>query len=366
MPPKVPPARVVRAVEAVRAGVQGVDRRLVPGPIALLELVMGSMVTQAVYVAARLGIADAVVDGPLTVAEIARRVDADPDATGRLLRLLGGYSVFAERPGGRYGQTSMSAALRADAPMSMRGMALLMGGSVHWEDWGHLEDAVRTGEPVVPKLRGMGVYDYLDANPEFAEVFNAGMGNLSNLETDAVAAAYDFTRFGTIVDVFGGRGALLAALLRRAPKARGILVDERAPDLAATGLFREAGVEDRCEIDTTGLFEVPPSGGDAYVLKHILHEWPEPKALEILRNIRGVIGPDGRLLIMEFVVPEGGGRHPAKLVDLWLMLLIGGRERTSVEYAGLLAAAGFTLTRVVGTASTVSIIEARPSGNGAP
>ncbi|TMQ91584.1 hydroxyneurosporene methyltransferase [Actinomadura soli] len=321
---------------------------------------MGSMVTQAVHVAARLDLPEILAAGPLPAAEIARRAQADPDATYRLLRLLAGYSIFAERPDGMFESTPMAAALRADTPMNMRDMALLLGGPEHWEDWGHLVDAVRTGEPVPPKLRGMGIYDYLAANPGFAQVFVGAMGNLSEVETQPILDAYDFTRYDTIVDVYGGGGSLLAAVLGAAPKSRGVLVDERANDMGAQAIFERAGVADRYSIDGTALFERPPAGGDAYILKHIVHEWSEAKALELLTNVRASINEDGRLLVMEFVVPEGPERHPGKLVDLWLLLLIGGRERTEAQYADLFTKAGFELTQVVGTASAVSIIEGRP------
>ncbi|WP_433325229.1 methyltransferase [Spirillospora sp. CA-294931] len=334
--------------------------KVFPPPIVLLHLIMGSMVTQAVHVAARLDLAEALADGPLSADEVARRAGSDPDATYRLLRLLASRSIFAERADGTFETTPMADALRADSPVSMRDLALLIGGPLHWEDWGHLVDAVRTGEPVLPKLRGMGAYEFLASDPEFAQVFTGAMGNMSNLETDAIVQAYPFERFDTIVDVFGGGGSLLAALLGRAEKSKGVLVDERAETLGAAALFERAGVSGRCSVDGTGLFAPPPAGGDAYVLKHILHEWSEEKSLEILRNVRGAIKDDGRLLVMEFVVPEDASDHPAKLVDLWLLLLIGGRERTSAQYADLFAKAGFELTQVVATASAVSIIEARP------
>lgn len=360
MPSKVPPVSVVHAVEGVRGGLQRMSQRMVPGPIALLELIMGSMVTQAIHVAATLGIADLLASGPLPAAEIALRVDADPDGTYRLLRLLASYSIFAEDKDGRFALTPMAQGLRSDVPMSMRNLALLLGHPLHWEDWGHLLSAIQTGEPVLPKLRGMGGYEFLAANPDFAAVFEGGMGNLSDLETEALAASYDYARFGTIVDVFGGRGTLLAAILKRARKSRGILADPRAQMLKAAEFLQEEGVADRCAIENAGPFDKPPSGGDLYVLKHIVHEWPRDQAVEILKNVRASIGASGTLLLIEFVVPPGRKRHPAKLVDLWLMILMGGRERTREQYAELLDSAGFRLTRVIDTAASVGLIEARP------
>lgn len=360
MPAKMPPARVVRFVEGVRARFQRLNQLMVPPPIAVLELAMGSMVTQAIYVAAELRIAETLDTGPRTAAEIARTVNANPDAVHRLLRLLASYSIFKEQKDGRFALTPMAKALRADAPMSMRGLSVLMGHPIHWEDWGHLLDSVRTGEPSLPKLRGMGAFDYLESNAEYGAVFYQGMGDLSNLETDPILAGYDFSRFRTIVDVGGGRGALIAAILQKTPKSRGVLFDSRAVDSGAETLLKEAGVAERCTIESGGLFDPVTPGADAYLLKHIVHDWPEDKVIEILSNVRRSIGPDGRLLLMEFVTPEGNGPHPAKLVDLWLMLLVGGKERTAKQYSDVLARSGFSLDRVVQTAATISIVEARP------
>jgi len=357
---KLPPARVVRAVEKVRAGLQSLVRRMVPAHIAVLEMAQGSMLTQAIYVAAELGVADTLRDGPRTAEEIARQVGADPDAVQRLMRALVQFSIFTELRDGRFKLTPAGDALRSDSPYGIRDFAVLMGHPLHWEDWGQLVESVRTGEPSLPKLRGMGAFDYLDTNVEYGSVFYGGMTALSNMETDPILAAYDFSRFGTIVDVCGGRGALLAEILRHTPKSQGVLIDARAIDSGAETVMKEAGVADRCRIDTSAMFDPVTPGGDAYLLKHVIHDWPESQALEILRNVRQAIGPDGRLLVLEFVPDEGNGPHPAKLVDLWLMLLVGGRERTERQYADLLRRAGFAIDRVVQTAAAISIVEARP------
>ncbi|HEV2780632.1 MAG TPA: methyltransferase [Actinophytocola sp.] len=345
----------------MRTRVQRLGQKLVPAPIALLELAMSSMLTQAIAVAAELRIADTLADGPLTAEEIAGKVGADPDGVYRLLRLLASNGIFAERRDGRFRLTPMGAALRSDTPGSMRDFAAMMGHPLHWEEWSHLLEAVKTGEPSLPKVRGMGAFEFFAANPEYATKFMTGMGNLSKLETDPILAAYDFSRYGTIVDVAGGGGGLLAGILKRAKKSRGVLFEARAAELGAEELFAEAGVADRATIDAGGLFDPVTPGGDAYLLKHILHDWPEPQAMEILRNVRKAIADDGRLFLFEFVTPQGNKPHPAKLVDVWLMLMVGGRERTEKQYAELLAEADFTLERVVHTASAVSIVVARPS-----
>jgi O-methyltransferase/methyltransferase family protein len=332
-----------------------------PPPFALLDMIMGSMVTQAIHVAAKLDVAEQLADGPLPADEIARRCGADADAVYRVLRVLATRLIFAQDEDGRFRLTPMAEALRDGAPVSMRAMALLLGHPFEWEHWGELTSAVTTGEPVLPRLRQMGGYEFLAANPEFAGVFEAGMDNLSTLETEPIVAAYDFSGFETIVDVFGGRGTLLAAILAGTPGVRGVLADQRAEMLGAEEFLRSAGVGDRCAVDTAGLFEKPPAGADVYLMKHIVHEWPEQQALELLRNVRASIRDDGRLLLMEFVLPEGSQPHPGVLVDLWLMILMGGKERTRSQYTELLRQAGFRLTRVIETGSPVAIVEAVPA-----
>ncbi|WP_428965041.1 methyltransferase [Micromonospora fluostatini] len=331
----------------------------IPAPFALLNLVQGAMVSQALYAAATLGIADELADGPLAPEEIGKRVDADPESTYRLLRVLAAYGVFAEREDKTFELTPMADALRTDAPLSMRRIARLMGHPTHWEDWGHFLEAVRTGEPSLPKVRGMSAWEYFGANPEYAQVFFAGMGNLSDLETVPVSQGYDYSPFGRIVDVGGGSGALLAAILERTPQASGVVFAPSSVE-AAQQVLAQAGVADRCTIEEGSFLESAPAGGDAYILKHIVHDWPHEQAVAILRNVRSVIGPQGKLLLMESVVPEGNTPHSSKLVDLWLLLLVGGRERTEAEYRKLLSDAGFALSKITETPAGVAIIEADP------
>ncbi|MFJ5281400.1 methyltransferase [Streptomyces parvulus] len=357
----LPPARVVRAVEGVRTGLQRLVRKLAPAPFSLLEMVQGAMLSQALYAAAELRVAEALREGPLSQEQLAERVGAHPETLGRLMRLLASQGVFAERGQGVFALSPMGAALLEDAPMSMRGIAVLMGHPVHWEDWSHFVEAVRTGEPSLPKLRGMSAFEFMEAKPEYGEVFMKGMGAMSATETEPVLAAYDFSRFKTVVDFCAGRGELLAGILRTSPGVRGILADPRVEESGAAAYLTEQGVGDRCEVVRADLFGPVPAGGDAYVLKHIVHDWPEERALEILRNVRAAMPPQGRLLLMEMVVPDkANAAHASKLVDLWLMLLVGGRERTAGQYGQLLAKAGFCLERVVQTPAAISVVEASP------
>jgi hypothetical protein len=327
---------------------------------SLVDLIQGSVITQAISVAATLGIADVLSDGPLPAEEIAKRVGSDPGATYRLLRTLSGYSVFAVAPDGRFELTPMADALRDNAPDSMRGLAMLMGHPLLWEDWGHLLSSVRTGEANLPKLRGMAAYDFLMANPEYATAFFQGMRSMSESETGPVVAAYDFSQFRTIVDVVGGRGTLLAGILSRAPGARGVLFDSAFATADAPKVFDAAGVGERVTIENGGYFDQPPAGADAYVLKHILHDFAEPECLAVLKNVREAIAPDGKMLVIEYVLNGNNERHLGNIIDMWLLLLLGAKERTLPEYTELFAKAGLKVVGSVPTTSPVSIIEAVP------
>ena len=240
--------------------------------------------------------------------------------------MLSGFGVFAERGDGRYELTPMADALRADAPDSMRGIALLMGHPLFWEDWGHLLDSVRTGEASLPGHRGMSAFEYLGSNPEFAGTFFQGMGSMSAPETDTVIAAHDFSRYKTIIDVGGGRGGLLAGILNRADGSRGVLYDAPHNSMGADEVLKAAGVADRTSIEHGSYFETVPAGGDAYLLKHTLHDFSEAQILAVLKNIRDAIKPDGALYVIEYVLPGRNSRHIGNIIDLWLMLHAARRQ----------------------------------------
>ncbi|WP_181781245.1 methyltransferase [Pseudonocardia pini] len=349
------PLALLRAARAARGGVQRLHRRMAPAPTAMLDMIGGHRTTQAIYVAARLGIADELAAGPLTPGEIARRVEADPDGVRRLLRALAGMEVFALRPDGRYELTPLADTLRSDHPRSTRSAALYWGSPPHWEHWGHLVDAVRRGRPVVPALRGTDVWSYLRSEPEFAAAFDEAKEGLADSAREAVVEAYDFTELHTVVDVGGGRGQLLTAILEVAPQARGVLFDQPS---VVDGL---GGLGERCAVEAGSYFDEVPEGADCYLLKNVLHDWTEQQALQILGTIRRAVAPTGRLLLVETVIPEGNVPHPGKLADLEMLLLVGGRERTERDYRALLAQAGFELVRTLPTASPLSILEAVPA-----
>ncbi len=355
---KVPPAKVARAVEQARYYLSRLRQRAAPPAAVMLELILNAWVAQAITAAADLGVADALADGPLSGEQLAKQVGADADALRRLMRALIGIGIFRQRSDGRYALTPLAETLRTDAPVSMAGMAQWIGSPQHREHWSHLTDAIRTGHPVVPELRGKPVFEYLADEAELGGIFNSAMTNLSEFATVPLTAAYDFSVFGTIVDVGGGHGGLLAAILETAPKSRGVLFDLPEVVAGAPELFREHGVGDRVRIEEGSFFDSAPEGGDAYVLKNVIHDWPEEDAVRILKNVRTAARAGARVLLCEFVIPDHDRDFHGKWVDIEMLVVAGARERTADEYRRLLDQAGFRLNRVVDTVSPLSIVEA--------
>ncbi len=322
-----------------------------------MELILNAWVAQAITTAADLGVADALSDGPLSGEQLAERIGADADALRRLMRALIGIGVFRHGSDGRYSLTPVAATLRTDAPVSMAGMARWVGSAQHREHWSHLTDAIRTGNPVVPNLRGKPIFEYLAEEGELGKVFNSAMTSVSEFAIAPLTAAYDFSAFGTIVDVGGGQGRLLAAILETAPNSRGVLFDLPEVVGCAPELFRKYGVEDRVRVEEGSFFESAPEGGDAYVLKNVIHDWQEEDAVRILKNVRAAARTGARLLLCEFVIPEHDRDFHGKWVDIEMLVVAGARERTAEEYRSLFEQAGFRLSRVVDTVSPLSIIE---------
>jgi C-methyltransferase len=356
---KVPPAWLARAVEWARHCLFRLHQRLTPAPAAMMEMIIATWTSQAITVAAQLGVADALTDGPLPIGELAARVGADADALRRLLRALIGKGIFRLRRDGRYELNSLAATLRSDAPISMTWAAQFYGSAEQRERWTLMVDAIRTGRTIVPALRGRESFDYFAGQAELAELFNHTMTSVSELTDGAVVAGYDFGAFRTIVDVGGGHGPLLAAILAGAPASRGVLYDLPRVVANAPNLLREYQVADRVRIEEGSFFEKVPAGADAYILKNIIHDWPDDKAVQILRNVRAAAGRAATVLLVELVIPDHNRDFPGKWVDLEMLLNLGARERTAAEYEDLLGRAGLRVTRVVQTASPLSVVEAR-------
>ncbi|WP_433662907.1 methyltransferase [Nocardia sp. CA-128927] len=359
--PRMPPQGMVRAIELVRNGLSVAYRKLVPGHLAVMELLGAGWLTQAIHAAAELGVADALADGPRSGAELARTVGADEDALHRLLRLLIGHGIFTRRRDGRYALTPMARALRRDVDVSLRDAALFFGSPIHRDNWSHLADAVRTGKPVGAALHGMSFFEHARTDRTLGTLFDNAMTSIGSLGLAPLLAAYDFARYETLVDVGGGEGTMLAEILSRAPQSKGILFELPEVADAATNRLADLGLADRCTVERGSFFDTVPHGGDAYILKHILHDWPEDDAGRILATVRAAMKPDARLLIIELVVPENARAHPGKLIDLEMLVNTGGRERTADEYRKFLARSGFKLNRVIPTVSPDNILEAEPA-----
>ncbi len=253
----------------------------------------------------------------------------------------------------------MADLLRSDAPVSMAAMARSIGSRQHREHWSLLTEAIKTGTSVVPALRGKSFFDYMGDEPEFGQIFNNAMTSLSGLSIGPVVDAYDFTPYSTIVDVAGGHGRLLAAILASAPNAQGMLYDLPEVIAGATPLLRESHVAERVRLAEGSFFDGVPAGGDAYVLKHIIHDWDDDASVQILRNVRSAAAAGAALLLIETVIPEDDSASISKWTDMEMLLINNGRERTASEYRRLLEKAGFQMIGVVDTASRFSIIEGR-------
>ncbi|MDA4104964.1 methyltransferase [Mycolicibacterium monacense] len=359
-PPRVPPQRVVRAVDRVRAGLQRLHRTTAPGNIALLELATGAWTTAALYTAAKLGIADQLAAGPKHSNDVADRVGADHDGVHRLMRALASCGVLTQHADGSFTLTRVGDALRSDAEGSLRDMVLFIGHPIRWADWGNLEHSVRTGKTAFAELHGRPFFEYLETDPEFAAVFNNAMTASSGVTDEVALGAYDFSGFKLVVDVGGGHGSVLSTILRSAPQARGVLYD--LPEVVADAgpTFEAAGVADRASATGGSFMDSVPDGGDLYVMKNIIHDWSDDDAATILRNIRTAMAPGGKLLLIEMVLPERANAFIGLLLDLEMLVAAGGRERTRGEYANLLSRTGFRLTHVTGTVTPLSILEAEP------
>ena len=327
----------------------------------MLNLIIGYWVSQMIFVAAKLGLADLLKDEPKSAADLARATRMNAATLHRLLRALASVGVFAERADGRFERTPLAATLESNAPGSMRAFALMMVEKYNWDSWTELAYSVETGAAGLDKALGMKVFEYLDRNPEHARVFGESMSNLSAVENPAIVAAYDFSRFRKIVDVGGGHGSLLSAILAANPKLSGVLYDNpRVVENARKAPHMTKDVASRMEIVGGDFFEKVPDGADAHVMKYIMHDWDDARAVKILANCRKAIAKNGALLIVDTVIPPGNDPHWGKLLDLNMMVLTGGLERTEKQFAELLRKAGFELVRVVPTACPLSIVEGKP------
>lgn len=336
-----------------------VDPAGTPPPVALLQMMTGYWVSQAIYVAAKLGIADLLTSGPKTCEELAEATGCHPQSLQRVLRALSSIGIFTEHTAASFALTPMAEFLRSEHPASMRALAC-MYAEEQYRAWGDLLHSVKTGQTAFDKMFGTDYFAYLAGHPESEQVFNQAMTGWTNQLVSGVVDVYDFSGFRTVVDVGGGHGTLLAAVLQRHPGIRGVLFDRPQVVEAATDQLQAAGVVDRCTLVGGDFFSEVPSGGDAYVLSQILHDWDDERCIEILKQCRRAIRPDGRLLVIELVLPEGQEPFFGKWLDLHMLVLLGARERTAVEYNALFHEAGFDLAKVAAMPAGPSVVEAVP------
>ena len=331
---------------------------------ALLRLATGFQASQALFVAAKLGLADLLADEPRSAEDLATAAGAHPASLWRLLRALAAFGVFREADDGRFALAPSGECLRADAPNSLRPLVLLYGHQDHWRTWGELEHCMRTGETAAKLLFGSDdAFARYATDPGLGAAFNAGMTVMSAMAAEAVVATYDFSGLSRVVDVGGGQGRLIAAILRANPGLHGVLFDLPQVARGAARLLAEAGVADRCEVAGGDMFEAVPEGGDLYLLKSVVHDWDDARAAAVLANCRGAMaGRGARLLLVERVLPDRIEPTPLvqsqMLSDLNMLVRTGGRERTEGEFRALLDASGLRLVRVLQTGTQMGLVEA--------
>jgi hypothetical protein len=327
-------------------------------PEIMRNLTVGHWVARLVYVAAKLKLADLLEDGPRTAEDLARAAGVQGPALYRILRALASVGVFAETTGQRFKLTPLAATLQTGVPASMRGFALMINEKYHWDAWEELLDGVKTGGVPFLKAHGVTVFEYLEKHPEDLDVFGEAMTSISATDNPAIAAACKFSSDQTLVDVGGGHGSLLATILKANPKLRGVLFD--LPSVIARAekdqYVTAKGIAQRCILESGSFFEAVPKGGDAYIMKSILHDWNDEECGKILASCRAAMNQKGKVLVVDTVIPPGNDPDWGKLLDIQ-MLTIGGRERTKKDFAAMFAAAGLKMTRVVSTKCPLSIVE---------
>ena len=344
--------------ETAQARQSSADPASAPPEVLITQIMLGPLAAQVLYVPAKLGIADLLVDGPKSVEELATATDTHAPSLYRILRAAASLGVFTEQENQTFALNANAEPLLSDRPNSMRDMTIFMGEEWHWQTWGKTLFSVRTGKAAWAEMHGDDVFGYLKTNPDALAIFNRAMTSLSALSIKPVIEGYDFSAINTLIDIAGGHGRLLTAILETNPSVRGVLFDlpqvlEGARENVAT-----SRAADRVEFASGDFFVSVPAGGDAYIMKHIIHDWDDERALKILRNIKMAMNPGGRVLLVESVIADGNTQDFSKLMDIEMLVSPGGKERTAKEYEDLFGRAGLRLTRILPTKSLYSIIEA--------
>lgn len=329
-----------------------------PPEVALTQMMMGAIAAQVVYVAAKLGISDLLGKGPKTADELASATNTDGASLYRVMRALASLGLYSEEENKTFRLNPTAELLRSDLPNSLRDVAIFMGEDWHWNVWGRTIYSVQTGKPAWPEVHKQDPFGYLEANPDHARIFDRAMSSFSNLAAKAVAEAYDFSGVKKLVDIAGGQGRLLGGILESNPSMQGVLFDLPHVLEAATEVMSRSSAADRIELVSGDFFKSVPSGGDAYIMKHIIHDWDDERAIAILKNIKSAMNSGGRVLLVESVLEPANQPDFGKLMDIEMLVSPGGKERTEEEYEELFEKAGLRLNRIVKTQSPYSVIEA--------
>ena len=336
-----------------------------PPQVKMLQLMNAYRLAKSISLAAELGIADLLADGPKSSKELAQATGTHAQSLYRLLRALASFNIFVEDENGLFGLTPRAALLQTNIPGSIRAYAIVQGQEWHWRMWGGILHSVKTGEPVFDKIYGMEFQDYYNQNPEVAKYFDAAMVGVLAMTDTSIMGSYDFSSFGKVVDVgTGGQadGNLIASILKKNPTMQGIYFDTPSRVETAKRVVEAQGLAERCEIAAGDIFESFPSGGDAYIVKNLVHDYDDERAVKLLKNCHSAITENGKLLVVEMIIPPGNEQSLAKIVDVEALIMAAGAvERTEDQYRELLEAAGFKLTNVVSTRSPMSILEAVPA-----
>jgi hypothetical protein len=335
--------------------------QVLPPHVQLIQMATAFWVSRLLYVAAKLGLADHLADGPKDADALAAATRTHAPSLRRMLRTLSSLGLLTEDAGGRFASTPLGEALQTDAPGAARATVLTLVGEWCWRGFEQLPYSIETGKSGVEQALGEPIFDWLGKHPEEASLFSQTMIGFHGMEPAAIAAAYDFRAMQTLIDVGGASGNLLTTILASQPGPSGILFDLPHVVRDAPALIESRGLNGRVRIESGSFFDRVPPNGDAYLLSHIIHDWSEDQCLTILGHCRKAMKPGGRVLIVEMVLPDSNAPHPGRLLDIMMLVGPGGQERTEAEYVALLRKAGFELTRVVPTQSAVSIVEGVPA-----
>ena len=337
------------------------DHTTAPDPTQhIFQLATGYVISTALQLAVRVRVADHLAAGPRTAKELAAATGTNEDALYRVLRALASVGVFDEVEPKRFALTPAADILRKDSPRSVHDLVLFIADPFHLRVYADAIESLRTGKPAAEKTPGKSVFEWFAEHPEYSLTFNNAMTNMSAALIPAVLEAYDFGDIGVLVDVAGGHGQVLRSILRQYPAMRGILMDLDHVIAGAKPYIESDGVADRCQAVAGDFFKAVPPGGDAYVMKHIIHDWDDERAAQILRSIYTAMGlKPGKVILLEGVLAPGNEPGLGKIMDLEMLLLPGGRERSAEEFRALFDRAGFDLVRIVPTPSPVCVIEAQ-------